>query len=172
MKVAVVERAPGQASVEHRGELREREIARDAREQRVEAPRRRAGIGEECAHLALPDTHVDAVTSQVRLHQLLDGVVAAPHREHVEAERGAIAFADAVPPGRPPGGIEERVGLLRRGSGNGNEERMVRRKGAGGGGAEAGEGRVDDSLSVEQRVDSAPDTPVVERRPVRVEDER
>src|ERR1051325_401565 len=96
MKGRIVERSPALRALEHRGDVRERQISGNARDERVISLFAGPGLGQERAAFDLPNPHPDAARGEVALDELLDRVVARSDREELEVERSATARTDAI----------------------------------------------------------------------------
>src|SRR5258708_31047872 len=96
MKRRVIERSTPLRAVEHRRDVRERNVAGNTGDQRIVGLGWRAGDSEKGSAFELANVHPDSARGEVALDELLDRVVRRADRQQVERERLARALAHPV----------------------------------------------------------------------------
>src|SRR5690242_4245976 len=172
VKIRVVQGAPCLTRIEHRADVRQREIAGNSGDEHFELLPRRASFGEKTTQLHLSDRNADAPRRQIGLDELLEGVIAAADRQQVDGERAAVADANTVWASTPTRRIEEGVGASRIMRRAGVErERIVGWYGSRGRRPVARECGAHDAIAVEGEIHGAPDAHVVEWGSVGIQDQ-
>ena len=107
MKARIVQGAPCLTRVEHRADIRKRQISWNAGDEHVELFVGRARVSEKSAQLHLSNGDANAAFGQVCLHQLLECVVTAADGEKIDGELLAVVAPYSPRSARPTGSFKE-----------------------------------------------------------------